>query len=66
MEEIGFGKHKPTLPIKDYWEYASTKIGKPEPHGGINDWTTTIYRGLVPAKNILHRDFALAGGLVSL
>lgn len=64
VDEVGFGKHTPTLPIKDYWDYTSTKNGLPEAHPGINDWTTTIYRGIVPAKNLLHRDFALVGSLV--
>ena len=64
VDEVGFGKQAPTLPIKDYWRYASTKKGLPEVHPGINDWTTTIYRGIVPARNLLHRDFALVGSLV--
>ncbi|TEB27449.1 FAD/NAD(P)-binding domain-containing protein [Coprinellus micaceus] len=63
VDEVGFGKHAPTLPIKDYWDCTSTKNGLPEAHPGINDWTTTIYRGIVPAKNLLHRDFALVGSL---
>ena len=27
-------------------------------------WVTSIYRGLIPAKNIEQRDFAIAGALV--
>lgn len=27
-------------------------------------WVKAIYRGLIPAKNILNRDFAIAGTLV--
>jgi hypothetical protein len=50
VDEVGFGKHVPTLPIKDYWEYTSTKNGLPEAHPSINGWTTTIYRGIVPAR----------------
>ncbi|KAF6749378.1 hypothetical protein DFP72DRAFT_1073202 [Ephemerocybe angulata] len=62
IEEIGFGKHAPTLPIEDNWQYSSMKDG-PKPHPDSRQWTTTIYRGIVPAKNLLHRDFAIAGAL---
>jgi hypothetical protein len=29
-----------------------------------NEWVTSIYRGLIPAKNIEKRDFAIAGAQV--
>jgi hypothetical protein len=37
----------------------------PQLHPDNEKWATSIYRGIVPAKNILHRDFAIAGAVVS-
>jgi len=64
-EEIGFAKHTPTRPIKDEWGYKSLyDVHKPKPHPENENWATSIYRGIVPAKNLFHRDFAIAGALV--
>ncbi len=62
-EEIGINRHAPTTEVVDIWDYPSLS-GAPEPHPDSQKWVTSIYRGLVPAKNILRRDFVVAGALV--
>ncbi|KAJ2933423.1 hypothetical protein H1R20_g3675, partial [Candolleomyces eurysporus] len=64
FDEIGLGKHAPNIPIVDTWKYTSMK-NAPKLHPDNEKWATSIYRGIVPAKNILHRDFAIAGAVVS-
>jgi hypothetical protein len=62
-QELGIGRHKPhTQAAMTHWEYKS--MTDPPPLAPDNcEWVTSVYRGLVPAKNILHRDFAIAGAL---
>ena len=63
-EEIGIAKHAPKTNVKMKWNYESLKYRPPEaPEYG--NWVTSIYRGIVPAKNIEKRDFAIAGAFVS-
>lgn len=62
--ELGIGRHEPQTKVSGEWNYTSLSDPpaiNPENHS----WVTTIYRGLVPAKNIMERDFAVAGALVS-
>ncbi|KAG2010573.1 hypothetical protein CC2G_013388 [Coprinopsis cinerea AmutBmut pab1-1] len=61
-EEIGIARHVPTHDLVDVWKYESLKNG-PEAHKDSWKWTTSIYRGIVPARNIMKRDFAIAGAL---
>jgi hypothetical protein len=64
-EEIGIAKHAPKTHVKTKWNYETLKDRPPEdPEAGR--WVTSIYRGLVPAKNIEKRDFAIAGAFVSI
>ena len=65
-EEIGIAKHAPKTRVKTEWNhYKSLKDSPPEsPEHG--KWVTSIYRGIVPAKNIEKRDFAIAGAVVSV
>lgn len=62
-DEIGINKHAPSTTVKDIWDYPSLN-GAPAAHPENEKWVSSIYRGLVPAKNILRRDFAIAGALV--
>ncbi|KAF9444652.1 FAD/NAD(P)-binding domain-containing protein [Macrolepiota fuliginosa MF-IS2] len=61
-EELGINKHAPTTDVTDVWDYPSLS-GAPPLHPDSKKWVASIYRGLVPAKNILRRDFAIAGAL---
>ena len=64
-EEIGIAKHAPKTKVKTKWNYESLKYDRPPEAPEIGNWVTSIYRGLVPAKNIEKRDFAIAGASVS-
>ena len=63
-EELGIARHTPTCHFEHEWEYASLANAPPQPPEQ-SKWATSIHRGLVPAKNIDRRDFAIAGALVS-
>lgn len=64
-ESIGIDRHPP-IPqkvAKDEWSYAS--LASPPPsHPESQQWASSIYQGLVPAKNIAMRDFAINGAVV--
>ena len=49
----------------DVWGYASLARPQGAPRSDAHaDWAASIYRGIVPAANILGRDFAVNGALV--
>jgi hypothetical protein len=62
MEQLGLGRHPPGPRMKYRWDYAS--LANPPVIPGKTPWAASIYRGLVPAKNILNRDFAVNGATV--
>jgi hypothetical protein len=62
MEELGLSRHPPGSRTDYRWDYAS--LANPPIIPGDAPWATSIYRGLVPAKNILNRDFAVNGAVV--
>ena len=62
-EEIGINKHAPQSKFEAKFDYKTLQNApalKPE----NAKWVTTIYRGIIPAKNIEKRDFAIAGATV--
>jgi hypothetical protein len=62
-KEIGMDRHPPTTELKTSWNYTTLKDPPPlKPEN--KDWVTSIYRGIIPAKNIERRDFAIAGAIV--
>jgi len=61
MEQVGLGRHPPDPRMKYPWDYNYASLGKPPVIPGKIPWAASIYRGLVPAKNILNRDFAVNG-----
>ncbi|XP_006457665.1 hypothetical protein AGABI2DRAFT_213163 [Agaricus bisporus var. bisporus H97] len=61
-DEIGISKHSPSSKMTNTWDYSSL-YGGPKVHPQSDQWVTSIYRGIIPAKNILRRDFAIAGAL---
>lgn len=61
-QEIGIDRHTPQMEVKTKWDY-KTLANAPAPDPEI-EWVTSIYRGLIPAKNIEKRDFAIAGATV--
>jgi hypothetical protein len=62
-QEIGIERHAPQMEVKTKWDY-NTLANAPAPKNPENEWVTSIYRGLIPAKNIEKRDFAIAGATV--
>ncbi|KAK0441063.1 FAD/NAD-P-binding domain-containing protein [Armillaria borealis] len=58
--ELGIQRHAPDQLVKDEWNYASL-ANPPSAHPENEQWASSIYRGIVPAKNILRRDFAING-----
>lgn len=72
-EELGLDEHAPPPEDAAYrkqFEYAS--LADPAGTGALlrdaalsnGEPAATVYRGIVPAKNILQRDFAINGGIV--
>jgi hypothetical protein len=62
MEQLGLGRHLPESGMTHHWDYV-TLANPPVVPGGA-PLAASIYRGLVPAKNILNRDFAVNGAMV--
>ena len=67
MEELGLGCHAPH-PASNYyrWDYPTLDYHTPPPHPANKVATASIYRGIVPAKNILRRNLAINGAIVSI
>jgi hypothetical protein len=68
MEDIGLSRHPPSpagiKASKREWNYTSLK-NPPNTHEDSDQWSSSIYRGIVPAKSILRRDIAVNGSIVS-
>jgi len=68
MEEIGLSRHPPSPEsleaFKHEWNYTSLK-NPPVSHKDSDQWCSSIYRGIVPAKNLLRSDFAINGAIFS-
>ncbi|KAI0658609.1 FAD/NAD(P)-binding domain-containing protein [Cubamyces menziesii] len=63
-EELGLNPHRAEATSTYHWTYP-TLADAPPLHPDAEKWSSSIYRGLVPAKNILRRDFAVNGACVS-
>lgn len=63
-EELGIGRHPPSTDV-DEWRHYKTLASPPATHPQRDQWASSIYRGLVPARNITKRDFAINGAVVS-
>ena len=64
IEYLGLGQRPPDYEprTKDHWDYTSFS-DTPVDLENV-PWAASVYRGLVPAKNILNRDFAINGATV--
>ncbi|KAG5354248.1 hypothetical protein C0989_003761 [Termitomyces sp. Mn162] len=60
--ELGIGRHAPFNDVH-IWDYTSL-TDPPMSHPNSEQWSSSIYRGLVPANNINKRDFAINGAVV--
>ncbi|KAF8551014.1 FAD/NAD(P)-binding domain-containing protein [Imleria badia] len=62
IHQLGVGRHPPSQTV-DYWKHYETLDSPPAAHPQRAQWASSIYRGLVPAKNITKRDFAINGAV---
>ncbi|EIW61544.1 FAD/NAD-P-binding domain-containing protein [Trametes versicolor FP-101664 SS1] len=64
-EELGLNPHPAAETSSDHhWDY--TSLYNPPPlHPDAKKWSSSIYRGIVPSRNIARRDFAVNGACVS-
>ncbi|KAF9012085.1 FAD/NAD-P-binding domain-containing protein [Hymenopellis radicata] len=62
-EDLGITRHPPRkAPVANEWNYAS--LADPPPaHPQQEQWAASIYRGIVPAKGVLRKDFAINGAV---
>lgn len=68
MNDLGIGLYPPQYVSDETyaheWDYSSMKH-PPASHPENRRWASHVYRGIVPAKNILQRDFAINGAVAS-
>ncbi|KAF5315243.1 hypothetical protein D9619_007506 [Psilocybe cf. subviscida] len=67
-EQLGIAKYPaPMTDVHTRWDDLKSlqSVDRPASAPENAKWMTAIYRGIVPAKNIAHRDFAVAGGVFS-
>lgn len=62
-KNLGLGPRPADPDVCHHWDYTTLKDAPPL-HPDAKKWSSTIYRGLVPAKNIVRRDFAINGAVV--
>ncbi|KAI0677680.1 FAD/NAD(P)-binding domain-containing protein [Trametes maxima] len=60
LDELGLGPQPAAQNTEYHWEY-TTLLDPPTAHPDTMRWSSGIYRGLVPAKNITRRDLAVFG-----
>ncbi|KAE9387177.1 FAD/NAD-P-binding domain-containing protein [Gymnopus androsaceus JB14] len=64
--DLGLNRHPPSSSLikteKEWNEYVSLS-NPPEAHPSSEQWASSIYRGIIPAKNLLKRDFAINGAI---
>ncbi|KAH9899418.1 FAD/NAD-P-binding domain-containing protein [Cubamyces lactineus] len=65
LDELGLAP-QPANPDAPYrWDYTTLK-NPPPLHPDAKRWSSTIYRGIVPAKNIMRRDLTINGTGISM
>ncbi|KAI0758131.1 FAD/NAD(P)-binding domain-containing protein [Fomes fomentarius] len=63
-KDLGLGPRPADPDVHHHWDYTTLKDAPPL-HPDAKKWSSTIYRGLVPARNIVCRDFAINGAVPS-
>ncbi|CDO75210.1 hypothetical protein BN946_scf184794.g17 [Trametes cinnabarina] len=65
LNELGLNPHAASSGTSHHWDY--TTLSNPPPiHPDAKRWSSTIYRGIVPAKNITKRNLAVNGTGISM
>ncbi|KAF8875649.1 FAD/NAD-P-binding domain-containing protein [Infundibulicybe gibba] len=62
--DLGINRHPLEREISDVWNYTSLR-NPPPGHPDQTEQSSSIYRGIIPAKNICRRDFVINGGIFS-
>ncbi|KAF7346579.1 FAD /NAD-P-binding domain-containingprotein [Mycena sanguinolenta] len=62
-ERLGINRHPPGLLSSLDWENYLSLANPPSSRPESDQWASSIYNGIVPAKNIAHRDFAINGAV---
>ncbi|KIK69190.1 hypothetical protein GYMLUDRAFT_67862 [Collybiopsis luxurians FD-317 M1] len=63
--ELGLARHPPSssaYALENRWNYTSF-VDPPKAKSHIPQWTTSVYRGIVPAENLLKHDLAINGAV---
>ncbi|KAK7462869.1 hypothetical protein VKT23_007448 [Stygiomarasmius scandens] len=63
---LGLNRHPPDpslLKTESEWDNYISLKNPPEAHPSAEQWASSIYRGIVPAKNLHNRDFAINGAV---
>ncbi|KAJ7781934.1 FAD/NAD-P-binding domain-containing protein [Mycena maculata] len=64
--DIGFHRHHPIhQDLPDEWVNYKTLANPPALHPENTKWSSSIYKGIVPATNLLRRDFAINGAVLT-
>ncbi|KAF7328016.1 hypothetical protein MKEN_00382500 [Mycena kentingensis (nom. inval.)] len=66
VASLGLDPHRITPSTDDEWASYTTLKDAPAPRRGDETLSTSIYKSIVPAKNILKRDFAINGAVMSV
>ncbi|KAJ7211312.1 FAD/NAD-P-binding domain-containing protein [Mycena pura] len=66
-KDIGLHRHALVRDLSgpDEWANYKTLLNAPPLHPENMKWSSSIYKGVVPAKNILQRDFAINGAVLA-
>ncbi|KAJ7067183.1 FAD/NAD-P-binding domain-containing protein [Mycena amicta] len=62
----GLHPHHVATTKDDEWASYATLSNPPAAHPEAQTWATSIYKGIVPASNILKRDLAINGAVMSV
>ncbi|KAI0371491.1 FAD/NAD(P)-binding domain-containing protein [Pilatotrama ljubarskyi] len=63
-DELGLHPREAETNTASQWNY-TTLVNGPPLHPDARRWSSSVYRGLVPAANITRRDFAVNGACIS-
>ncbi|KAJ6508501.1 FAD/NAD-P-binding domain-containing protein [Mycena sanguinolenta] len=62
-KRLGINRHPPGAPSSFNWQNYLSLANPPPSHPESDQWASSMYNGIVPAKNIARRDFAINGAV---
>ncbi|KAJ7105495.1 hypothetical protein C8R43DRAFT_937809 [Mycena crocata] len=63
--DLGLHRHSPIHDLPDKWKNYKTLANPPPLHPENAKWSSSIYKGMVPAKNLLRQDMAINGAVLA-